>query len=248
MHPSHLHYFPLAPIFYAIFAGIVLALFVLLQIGVLRYAYIRIGLDSRVAVLVLIASLLGSYVNIPVAQLPSEHVVSNETIDFFGMRYVVPVVVDWPGTIIAVNFGGAVIPVALSIYLLARNRLWLLGAIGTAVVTVVVHFLAHTVPGIGIAVPVFIPPLVSAGVALMLSRDFSAPLAYISGSLGTLIGADLLNLGNLQGLGAPVASIGGAGTFDGIFVTGILAVLLAGFPPRPSVPGSSSRPPPGAPV
>jgi uncharacterized membrane protein len=52
-------------------------------------------------------------------------------------------------------------------------------------------------------------------------------LAYISGSLGTLIGADLLNLNNIQGLGAPVASIGGAGTFDGIFVTGILAVLLA---------------------
>ncbi len=29
------------------------------------------------------------------------------------------------------------------------------------------------------------------------------------------------------GLGAPVASIGGTGTFDGIFLTGILAVLLA---------------------
>ena len=31
----------------------------------------------------------------------------------------------------------------------------------------------------------------------------------------------------IQGLGAPVASIGGAGTFDGIFLTGILSVLLA---------------------
>jgi uncharacterized membrane protein len=42
-----------------------------------------------------------------------------------------------------------------------------------------------------------------------------------------LIGADLLNLGKVQGLGAPVASIGGAGTFDGIFLIGILAVLIA---------------------
>ncbi len=100
------------------------------------------------------------------------------------------------------------------------------------------RFLAHTVPGIGIAVPVFIPPLVSAAVSLMLSRSFAASLAYVSGSLGTLIGADLLNLGNLHGVGALLASIGGAGTFDGIFVTGILAVLLAGFPPRPSVPRS----------
>jgi uncharacterized membrane protein len=62
---------------------------------------------------------------------------------------------------------------------------------------------------------------------LLLSRRHAAPLAYISGSLGTLIGADLLNLGRVEGLGAPVASIGGAGTFDGIFLTGILAVLIA---------------------
>jgi uncharacterized membrane protein len=39
--------------------------------------------------------------------------------------------------------------------------------------------------------------------------------------------ADLLNLGKFTGLGAPVASIGGAGTFDGILLTGILAVLIA---------------------
>jgi uncharacterized membrane protein len=45
--------------------------------------------------------------------------------------------------------------------------------------------------------------------------------------MGTLLGADILHFGDIQGLGAPVASIGGAGTFDGIFVTGILAVLLA---------------------
>jgi uncharacterized membrane protein len=61
----------------------------------------------------------------------------------------------------------------------------------------------------------------------LISRQFAPALAYISGSAGTLIGADLLNINNLQGLDAPVASIGGAGTFDGIFMTGILAVLLA---------------------
>jgi uncharacterized membrane protein len=81
--------------------------------------------------------------------------------------------------------------------------------------------------GVGIAVPVFVPPVVAAGTALLLSRQSAPALAYVSGSLGTLIGADLLNLGRVQGLGAPVVSIGGAGTFDGIFLTGILAVLLA---------------------
>jgi uncharacterized membrane protein len=97
--------------------------------------------------------------------------------------------------------------------------------------------LAHPVRGLGIAEPVFVPSLASAIVALLLSRRYAAPLAYIGGSLGTLIGADLLNLGKVQGLGAPVASIGGAGTFDGIFLIGILAVLIASITgavyPRP---------------
>ncbi|HEY8031302.1 MAG TPA: DUF1614 domain-containing protein [Methylocella sp.] len=232
MHSSHLNYFPLPFVFYAIFAGILLALFILLQLKLLRYAYMRIGLDSRMAMLVLVGSLLGSYINIPVAQLAEARVASDEVIDFFGMRYVVPVVVDWPGTIIAVNVGGALIPGLLSLYLLARNRIWLLGAVGTVIVAVIVNHLAYPVRGVGIAVPVLAPPLVTAIVALLLSRRFAGPLAYVSGSLGTLIGADLLNLDKLHGLGAPIASIGGAGTFDGIFVTGILAVLLAGLGER----------------
>jgi uncharacterized membrane protein len=78
-------------------------------------------------------------------------------------------------------------------------------------------------------VPVFLPAIIAALVSLLLSRKDAAPLAYISGSMGTLIGADLTNLDKVAGLGAPVASIGGAGTFDGIFLTGIVAVLLAGF-------------------
>jgi uncharacterized membrane protein len=234
MHPGHLHYFPLPPFFYALFVGALVALFIFIQLGVLRYAYMRLGLDSRVAVLVLLGSLLGSYINIPVAEFPEQHLVSDEVIDFFGMRYVVPMVVGAPGTIIAVNVGGAVIPGLLSIYLLARNQIWLLGAAGTIIVAVVVHQLAEPVPGVGIAVPVLAPPLVTAAVALVLSRRFAGPLAYVSGSLGTLIGADLLNLDKLHGLHVPVASIGGAGTFDGIFVTGILAVLLAGLGERRS--------------
>ena len=93
--------------------------------------------------------------------------------------------------------------------------------------------MADPVPGLGIAVPIFMPVLVTAVVAVILSREDSAPLAYIGGSLGTLIGADLTNLDKVRGLGAPVASIGGAGTFDGIFLTGILAVLLASLYARP---------------
>ncbi|HEY5314021.1 MAG TPA: DUF1614 domain-containing protein, partial [Pirellulales bacterium] len=89
------------------------------------------------------------------------------------------------------------------------------------------HALAREVPGVGIAVPTFVPPIVASIVAVILSRQSAAPLAYIAGSMGILVGADLSNLGSLTTLGGTVASIGGAGTFDGIFLTGILAVLLA---------------------
>jgi len=82
-------------------------------------------------------------------------------------------------------------------------------------------------------VPVFMPVVVTAIVAMILSREEAAPLAYIAGSLGTLIGTDLTNLDKVRGLGASVASIGGAGTFDGIFLTAILAVLLASLYARP---------------
>lgn len=148
-------------------------------------------------------------------------------IDFFGMRYAVPYVVQWPGTVLAVNVGGAVIPTIMSAYLLLKYNLWGHAAIAVVVVAIACYALAEPIPGLGIAMPVLVPTLVACIVALILSRIHAAQLAYIGGSLGTLIGADVFNLGKISGLGAPVASIGGAGTFDGIFLVGILAVLLA---------------------
>jgi uncharacterized membrane protein len=230
---SQLHYLPLPPAFFAILVGLFVVIITLIQFGILRYVYMRLGVSSGTAIVLLLASLLGSYVNIPIAELPERQVLSGQEIDFFGMRYVVPVVVDWPGTVIAINVGGALIPTVMSLYLVARFRLWTLALVATAVVTVVCHWLAEPVPGLGIALPTFVPAVATAIVALILSRRYAAPLAYIAGSMGTLIGADLLNLGHIQGLGAPVASIGGAGTFDGIFVTAVLAVLIAGLMPMP---------------
>lgn len=224
-----MNYYPLALPFFFLLLGLLAIVLVMVEIGVLRYAYERIGIHPRYVFALLLLSLFGAYINIPIAQLPPHHVLSGRVVDFFGMRYVIPVVTNWPGTLIAVNVGGALVPAAVSVYLLAHNRLWGPGLIGIGLVTAVCYGLAHPVPGLGIAVPVFVPPVVTAVVAIALSRRYAAPLAYASGSLGTLIGADLLNLGRVQGLGAPVVSIGGAGTFDGVFLTGILAVLLAGL-------------------
>jgi uncharacterized membrane protein len=230
---SDFHYFPIALPFFLALLFLFALLIILIEIRIIEYAYKRVGINHRYVFALLLLSLLGSYVNIPVAQLPAGQVLSGKEITFFGMRYVIPLVEGWPRTVIALNVGGAIIPMLLSLYLLVKNRLHGRGLIGVAIVTVIVHITAYPVKGVGIAVPIFIPPLAAAGVGLLLSWKLAPPLAYIAGSLGTLIGADLLNLGEIQRLGAPIASIGGAGTFDAIFLTGILAVLLAGlFAPK----------------
>jgi uncharacterized membrane protein len=234
MHISQLHYLPLAPGFFSILVGLSFALLILLLVfRALRNAYLSLGVSPAAAMWLLFGSLVGSYFNIPIAVLPQEPLQSDRTVDFFGMQYMVPEVGTQAGTIIAVNVGGAVIPTVMSIYLLVTRQLWGQGAIAVAAVALILHWLANPVPGLGIAVPVFLPALATAVVALLISRVNAAPLAYIAGSIGTLIGADLTNLDKVAGLGAPVASIGGAGTFDGIFLTGILAVLLASlYQPR----------------
>jgi uncharacterized membrane protein len=233
---SRLQYLPLDLPHFSILAVIFFVLVIWIEVQAFRLAYTHLGLDPQIALLLLLASLVGSYLNIPVASLPGQQVLSGASVSFFGMRYVIPVVVNRPGTVIAVNVGGAVIPGLLSLYLLVRNGLWINGILAVAIVTAVCHALAQPIPGLGIALPVFVPPLSAAAVALILSRRGAGPLAYIGGSMGALIGADLLNLGSIRGLGAPVASIGGAGTFDGIFLTGVLAVLIA------SIFGPSGRP------
>jgi uncharacterized membrane protein len=228
---THMHYFPISVALATVFFAILLGLFILVEIGLLSRAYSALGLDPRVVTLVLFGSLLGSYVNLPLLRLPEQRVVSREVVEIFGVPFLAPapVAVDWPGTILAINVGGAVIPILLSFYLAVRYHLWGPAAITVAIVAFVVHRMATPIPGVGISVPTFAPPLLATLVALVLSRRFAAPIAYIGGSIGVLVGADLLNLGDLQRLGAPVASIGGAGTFDGVFLTGVIAVLLATF-------------------
>ena len=229
MQPSALHYFPVGwPALLLLFCLFSLIAGMMAS-RIMRLAATGMGVGDRVMLAVLLASLLGSYINIPVAYLPERQVATAAEVSFYGITYVVPAVREWPATVLAVNVGGAVIPILLSAYLITKNRLYMASLAGIGLVGIVCHLLARPVPGVGIAEPIFVPALTTAMVAIVLSRRYAGPLAYVSGSLGTLIGADLSNLGKIQGLGAPVASIGGAGTFDGIFITGLLAVLYAGF-------------------
>jgi uncharacterized membrane protein len=226
---SPVQYLPMTPGLFSILIVLFAGLFILIQLRIVSYAYMRLGVGPGIALILLFGSLIGSYFNVPITILPGSPVRSGQIVEFFGMRYIVPVAMSWPGTVLAINVGGAIIPALMSTYLVIRYQFWLKAALVTAAIAFVIHSMATPVPGIGIAVPVFAPVLTTAILAFLLSPAYAPPLAYIGGSMGTLIGADLLNLDKISGLGAPVASIGGAGTFDGIFLTGILAVLLAGL-------------------
>jgi uncharacterized membrane protein len=190
---------------------LLLALLILLvEVRVLTYAYRKVGVHPRYAFAVMVLSLVGSAVDIPLFAIAPDGRVRGAA-----------------ATLVALNVGGALIPILVSLYLLIRTRMVVRMLIGTAIVAAVVHALARVVPGAGIAVPMLVPPIVAAGVALLLAFRRAPPVAYVAGSMGTLIGADIMNLGQIARLGAPVVSIGGAGTFDGVFLTGILAGLLA---------------------
>ena len=70
---------------------------------------------------------------------------SGKLVDSFGVRYVVPGVQEWPGTIAAVNVGGTLVPVILSIYLLGMNRLYFRGFMAVGAVALVTHLAAQPV-------------------------------------------------------------------------------------------------------
>ena len=231
MESSSFHYLPQGPWFFAVLALVLAGLVALVQFGLLSYAYDKIGISRSAAWSLLLASLVGSMINIPLAELPGKKtVVWQRAIDRWGVPHAFPVIQEFEGTQLAINVGGAVIPIALSIYLIAKNQIYFEALIGVSAVAAVVHALATPVPHMGIAVPIFIPPVISALIAIILTREYAAPLAYVSGCVGTLVGADVMNLAKLGEIGASIASIGGAGTFDGVFLTGILAVLLAARP------------------
>jgi uncharacterized membrane protein len=218
-----------------IFFFVLALLFAMLELGAINYAFNALGLPPHAAFWALIISLLGSYINIPITRIESSgggEPSAPDVVGYFGMRYRVPAhLAAGRSTVVAINVGGAIVPLCICAWILAADpAVFLRAVLGTAIVTFIVHRAARPIPGVGIATPMFIPPIVAALMGMLLSggvAHHADAIAYIGGVMGTLIGADLMNLGRLSELGAPVASIGGAGTFDGIFLTGIVAVLLA---------------------
>jgi len=189
-------------------------------------AFAKLGLPPVLGYAFFFLCLLGGGVNLVVSREKLQSPAPMDDVEyllrgFFGLR--LPRVTE---RVVAVNLGGAVLPGLLCVYLLRLAPLTDM-LLATAITTAASYFLSRPVHGIGIVMPTFVPPVIAALAALLISRDNAPQVAYVSGVMGTLIGADLLRLPQIRNLGAAFLSIGGAGVFDGIFLVGIVSVLLA---------------------
>jgi len=218
---------PFSPLHFLLFAAAVILLLAFIQIGLLSIAFDKLGLSSHSAVLLLFSSLFGSAVNLPLFSVAADARDEQPERPFRGL--LLPPQRAFTGrTLIAVNVGGGLIPICFSLYLIAQNQLPLLTVLASVtLVALISRVVSRPIAGLGIGMPIFVAPICAALIAVIVDSAHSAPLAYVCGTLGVLIGADLLRLKDIRRMGVPVASIGGAGTFDGIFITGIVAVLLA---------------------
>ncbi len=211
-------------------------IFIYLFLRLSENAFEQIGFDHWHATMATFGAIIGSLIDIPFTSSPVSSY-PGLFISLFGSPYST----TFHPVYLAVNAGGCLIPVALTAELLYHRRTnpWKAG-LGVLVVAVVTYIFASPVAGQGITLPFWISPLLAAIVGLVLARRSggSPVLAYISGTIGTLLGADLFNLmtpGVLPALSPQslhatrplVLSIGGAGVFDGIFLTGIMAVFFA---------------------
>lgn len=215
---------PLNMLVFIFLLGFLLAF---VQLGLLTIAFDKLGLSQSSAFLLLFISLMGSMINLPVTRIQADAPAAEIEAQIKRLwHYPRP---EFTGTtLIALNVGGGLIPILFSLYLIQLHHLNLfLVIMAITIVSGISYLVSRPIQGLGVGMPVFIAPIAAALTALLLNPEHSAPLAYICGTLGVLFGADLLRLKDIRHMGTPIAAIGGAGTFDGIFITGIVAVLLA---------------------
>ncbi|HEY5995018.1 MAG TPA: DUF1614 domain-containing protein [Gallionellaceae bacterium] len=198
----------------------------MVQFGILTIAFDKLGLSSDSAYLLFMTILVGSMINLPLFSMksspPNLEEIPPQLRELFRKQ-------PFTGTTrVYANVGGCVVPVVFCFFLLSHYPLNLeYVVLATAAVSALSYAVSRRVPGIGLGMPILLAPITAALVSFVLDPGNAAPIAYISGTLGVLIGADLLHIKDIKAMGSPFASIGGAGSFDGIFLTGIVAALLA---------------------
>ncbi len=219
-------YLPVTFLLFVLFLLLLPFIWFAIALDVVEVAVAKLGFSPSTAFLLFTAVVLGSTVNIPLYERVSQVPVIPDFADLWIARFWgIPLRRIEQKTIVALNVGGGLIPTLLALYELTRsNALAIL--LVTAVVTLTSYFSAQIVPGIGIQMNALVAPFTASLMAVLIAGEGAAPIAFAGGVLGTLIGADLLHLPEIEKMSAGVLSIGGAGVFDGIALCGLFALLL----------------------
>jgi len=218
---------------FSLFAFIVMLVQLPILFGeLLATSLAKLHLSPEMALLLMMAIIIGGLVNIPVRRIAHERVVPMHPLAVFGLGGLWPEMArERPETIIAINFGGCVVPAGLALrqlFHLATTGSSTLFALFVAATIYVAacYFSAQPVQGVGIVLLGLLPAAIAALMVLLFAPWEAAPVAYIAVA-GPVIGADLLHLKEIEQSAVGMASIGGAGTFDGIVLSGIVAAYLA---------------------
>jgi len=182
---------------------------ILIYLGAAHRVLDRLRLTDRAALAVLGALIVGSLIDLPFK-------VGNISV--------------------IINVGGALVPLALAVYLLVRagTNLEKVRALVGTLITAAVVFALGTFLMTGLQEPagrfafldlIYLYPLVAAIIAYAVGRSRRG--AWVAATLGVLLadtfhGLLLANRG-MTGL----VHFGGAGAFDVVVISGVLAVLLA---------------------
>lgn len=132
------------------------------------------------------------------------------------------------GTVlIALNLGGAILPFCYA------TGLWLYLKIDPftllpvlIITTIAAYIFSRPIHGFGIALPVMVVPFITALSCKMFVMESMMASAYIAGTIGVILGTDVLRIKDIKQVGTCFISIGGAGVFDGIVLSGIIASLV----------------------
>ncbi len=188
-------------------AGMILLLLVaaLVYFGVVQRILDRMRLTDTQALLFIGLMIAGSFVNIPLLQGRTE---------------------------ISINVGGALVPLALAIYLLTKadtTREWVRAIIAAVVTAGVVFGISQITdfepPRRDIIDPVWLFGIVAGIVGYLAGRSRRA--SFIAGTLGIII-TDIVHMVRAFTVNLPTTvAIGGAGIFDTVVLAGIIAVSLA---------------------
>jgi len=221
-------YLPVTLLLFFLFLLAFPFLWLVITLDAVQVAVAKLGFSPQASLLLLLLVLVGSTINIPLYERVSRVTYWPEWLDLWTMRFFwgIPIQKIQQKTVVALNVGGGVIPTILALYQFSRANPWHILAV-TGIVTGVSYYSAQVVPGIGIQMNALVAPLTAAMTAMLLTGGMAAaPVAFAGGVLGTLIGADLLHLPQIERMTPGVLSIGGAGVFDGIALCGLFALLL----------------------